>query len=88
MGKKRNVERTHLSVIVAAEQIGVSEATVLAWINTGKLKAINVGAGQVRPRWRIAKADWQAFLDQRSNQQQGHDRPAAKRRPKPRREYV
>jgi hypothetical protein len=42
---------------------GVGESTVLAWIHSGELKAINVGVepGKRRPRWRITAEAVQAF---------------------------
>lgn len=79
--------RTHYTVIIAAELIGVGEATVLGWIASRELKATNVGKGKLRPRWRIAKSDWDEFLDRRSNQLDAA-KPVAKRSRKPAREYV
>ena len=78
---------THLTPKDITEQVGVGIEPVLAWIHSGQLKASNVSNSPNRPRWRIAKTDLQDFLDRRSNQQQGHKTPA-KRRPKPRREFV
>lgn len=42
---------------------GVREHTVLAWIKSGELKAINVGTapGKLKPRWRVTEAALQAF---------------------------
>jgi hypothetical protein len=48
---------------------GFTKQTLLALIASGELKAINIvrrGNSQ-RKQWRIAVADWQAFLDARSN---------------------
>jgi excisionase family DNA binding protein len=45
------------------ERFGVGEHTVLTWIRSGELKAVNVGrapAGK-RPRWRITEAALEAF---------------------------
>lgn len=38
------------------ERMGVTEHTVLAWIHTGELRAVNVGRapGAGKPRWRIS----------------------------------
>jgi hypothetical protein len=42
---------------------GVHEDTVLHWIRTGQLKAINVGQspGAKKPRWRVPQAAVEAF---------------------------
>ena len=44
-----------LSVKELCERYGVNEHTVLGWIKSGELKAINVGRrpGAKKPRWRI-----------------------------------
>jgi predicted site-specific integrase-resolvase len=44
-----------LSVHDLCERYAVSEHTVLHWINSGQLHAVNVGRrqGAKRPRWRI-----------------------------------
>jgi hypothetical protein len=41
----------------------VNEHTVLAWIRSGELKAINVGVapGKKKPRWRVTEAALAAF---------------------------
>lgn len=46
-----------------SERFGVSEHTVLSWINSGELRAINVGrkADARKPRWRITAAALEAF---------------------------
>jgi excisionase family DNA binding protein len=45
------------------ERFGVSEHTVLTWIHTGELRAVNVGrkAGAKKPRWRITQEALEAF---------------------------
>jgi excisionase family DNA binding protein len=52
-----------LSVKDLCERYGVSEHTVLAWINRGELRAINVGRrpGTKKPRWRITAEALAAF---------------------------
>jgi excisionase family DNA binding protein len=42
---------------------GVTDHTVLSWIRTGELRAINVGRrpGAKKPRWRITQAALEAF---------------------------
>lgn len=45
------------------ERYGVTERTVLHWIHTGQIKAINVGVepGKKKPRWRFTAAAVDAF---------------------------
>lgn len=42
---------------------GVTEGTVLGWIRSGQIKALNVGRtpGAKRPRWRITQGAVDAF---------------------------
>jgi len=42
--------------------------TVLAWIRNGQLRAVNVGSGTKRPRWRIDPADVAVFEAARTAQ--------------------
>ena len=50
------------------ERYAVSEATVLAWIASGQLRALNVGRSpnSKKPRWRITQAALDAFEAARS----------------------
>lgn len=59
---------TPLTVRAIAERYGVTEATVLAWIRSGELRAVNVGrrAGAKKPRWRVTAAALEAFEQIRS----------------------
>jgi excisionase family DNA binding protein len=52
-----------LTVHGVAERDGVGEHTVLAWIRTGELRAINCGRrpGSKKPRWRITAEALAAF---------------------------
>jgi excisionase family DNA binding protein len=52
-----------LTVHGVAERYGVGEHTVLAWIRTGELRAINCGRrpGSKKPRWRITAEALAAF---------------------------
>jgi transposase len=52
-----------LSVRDVRERYGVTEHTVLGWINRGELRAINVGRrpGAKKPRWRITPEALEAF---------------------------
>lgn len=44
-------------------RFSVHEQTVLAWIHSGELKAVNVGVapGKKKPRWRITQEALAAF---------------------------
>jgi excisionase family DNA binding protein len=44
--------------------------TVLDWIRSGQLRAVNVGSGRKRPRWRIDPADVTVFEASRTAQPQ------------------
>lgn len=50
------------------ERYGVREHTILHWIKTGQLVALNVGVdpGKKKPRWRISQAALDAFELQRT----------------------
>lgn len=51
------------------ERYGVAQHTVLAWIRSGELKAINVGVSSKRkkPRWRIGDDALEAFEKSRTS---------------------
>ena len=59
-------DKAFLTPVQVAREIGVQGDTVLAWIHSRQLLALDVsrGAGQ-RPRWRISRADLEAFLESR-----------------------
>ncbi|MBX3420530.1 MAG: hypothetical protein KF752_03135 [Pirellulaceae bacterium] len=71
-----------------AKQLRVSCDRVLHWINTGKLKAVNLSEGHERPRWKVSPDDLSCFLKTRSNL--ADISPATERRVtiKPRRQHV
>jgi excisionase family DNA binding protein len=52
-----------LSVRDVCGRYGVSEHTVLRWIHSGELRAVNVGRrpGAKKPRWRITQDALAAF---------------------------
>jgi excisionase family DNA binding protein len=54
-----------MTVQQVAEQLQLSEDSVLSLIRSGRLPASNVGAGAVRPRWRIDPETLAEFLDSR-----------------------
>ena len=52
-----------LTVKELCERYGVGEHTVLSWIRSGELRAINVGRrpGSRKPRWRVTAEAIEAF---------------------------
>lgn len=52
-----------LSVRDVCERYGVSTDTVLGWIRSGELRAVNVSRrpGSRRPRWRVSATALEAF---------------------------
>jgi excisionase family DNA binding protein len=52
-----------LSVRDLCDRYGVTEHTVLVWIRSGELRAVNVGRhpGAKKPRWRITQKALDAF---------------------------
>ena len=52
-----------VTVADLSERYGVGEHTVLSWIRSGELRAINCGrrAGSKKPRWRITAEALAAF---------------------------
>ncbi|MSU78930.1 MAG: DNA-binding protein [Gemmataceae bacterium] len=71
-----------LSVRDICDRYGVSEQTVLGWINRGELRAINVGRrpGAKKPRWRITQEALEAFELSRTA---SPPQPRAQRRKRP-----
>ncbi len=76
---------THRSHTVAeiAKRYGVTAATVLVWIRSGELRAMNVGrrAGAKKPRWRITAAALDAFETIRSASSTPAATPRRRRHP-------
>lgn len=56
----------HYTVSAIATLLSISEEQILAHIKAGRLKAVNVGSGTVKPRWRISQAHLDAFLESRT----------------------
>lgn len=46
-----------------AARLRVKPHKVLVWINSGRLRALNISAGAERPRYRVHEADLEVFLD-------------------------
>jgi excisionase family DNA binding protein len=55
-----------LTVSEAAKLLRVSRDKGLAWVNSGRLRAVNTAGGQGRPSYRIARADLEKFLNGRT----------------------
>ena len=60
------VAPAYLSPPKIAERLGIDQHKVLAWIRAGELRAVNVGDGARRPRYRVAESDLATFLAGRS----------------------
>ena len=58
-----------------ARMLRTSPDKILLAIREGRLKAINLADSESRPRWKIAPADLQRWLDSRANVRQGKDKP-------------
>ena len=71
-----------LSVRDLCERYAVTEHTVLGWIRTGELRAINVGRrlGAKKPRWRVTEEALTAWEQRRTPTP---PLPRAKRRKRP-----
>jgi excisionase family DNA binding protein len=69
-----------LTVRDVMNRFGVTQGTVLGWIRSGELKAVNVGRspGKKKPRWRISSDAIVAFEASRAAAQA----PAPKQRPR------
>jgi len=53
-----------------AEKLGVGHIKVLAWIASGKLKAVNVATTETqRPQYRIMNDEAQRFIESRTTSQ-------------------
>lgn len=64
-----------------AKRLGVAPEKVIGWIRSGKLKAVNVGDGIVRPRYRVSPDALDDFL--RSRDASPAPKPARRRRQDP-----
>ena len=64
-----------------AARLRVSVDKVRSWIASGKLRAVNVGDGLKRPRWRIRESDLAEF--EQSRLSQPPPKPARRRRKDP-----
>lgn len=76
-----------LSPPKAGRLLGCGPDQVLAFIRAGELRASNLSRAG-RPRWKIAPADLQKFLDARSNQKPASQRQRRRAESTSVREYV
>ncbi len=60
-----DTRREFLTPPEVAALLRIRESKILGWVRSGRLPAINVSEGQ-RPRYRIARAALDAFLQQRA----------------------
>ena len=49
-----------------AKRLAVDPCRVRAWIVNGSLRAVNLGDGRLRPRYRVSEADLAVFLAART----------------------
>lgn len=59
---------TLLTVAAVAKRLSLGSDAVLSLIHAGRLKAVNVGLGEHRPRWRISPEAIDEFLYTRTAQ--------------------
>lgn len=71
---------TFYTVPQLAESMGVNERKIRGWIDSGQLKAINVGEGSQKPRYRITQEQLEAFCALRTKAQQPSKPKRRKRR--------
>jgi len=55
-----------LSPPAVARRLAVKPERVIGWIRRGELRALNVGDGKQRPRYRVSEADLLAFEQRRA----------------------
>lgn len=65
----RSVEKQNYTVRDLMELAGVTERVALSWINTKQLRAWTAGLepGRKKPRWRVRREDWEAFVAGRTS---------------------
>ena len=56
-----NADYRFLTPDEAGKILGVDRGQISVWIRAGLLKAINVGNGNIRPRWQISEEDVMNF---------------------------
>jgi excisionase family DNA binding protein len=66
VGEKPMQDDEMLTVEEVAKMLKVHVKTVRNWINSGELKAMDIGRG-----YRVSRSDLQEFIDRRKNRRQG-----------------
>ena len=60
---------TWLTPPAIAEELGIRQSKIAAWIASGELIAVDLSESRGgRPRWRIRRSDLEAFLLRRQSQ--------------------
>ncbi len=62
----RSLPAETFSVREIALSLGISRDKVLRFVHSGDLSALNVGTGEIRPRWRISRESLDSFLNSRT----------------------
>ena len=83
------VDQKYYSVQQARDILNVDDETVLAWIHSGQLAAVNVSRtpNPKRPTWRVAECELGRLLLKRGNAPQQVVAPKQAKRPTPK-QYV
>jgi hypothetical protein len=77
-----NVVRRKLTPPQVAEIFGINPDKVLSWIRAGRLRAVNIGNGNLRPRYVIDPDDIETF-EQANEAVPVADTPPPRRRRRP-----
>ena len=75
----KRVDRTQLTPPEVAKRYGVSADTVRSWIESGQLRATNIGRGKKKPRFRIEPQALEEF-DRKRTAESGPPTPIKRRR--------
>lgn len=83
------VHEQYYSIAQSAEILGVDGETVLAWVHSNQLPAVDISKkpNSKRPTWRIADADLGRFLIARRSKVASNPTPKATK-PKATKRYV
>lgn len=78
------VDQRYYTVQEASETLSVDDETILAWIHSGELIAINITKtpGSKRPTWRIGERELGLVLLARSNARKASCQVKRTRKPK------
>jgi hypothetical protein len=75
-----NVSRRKLTPPQVAEIFGINPDKVLSWIRSGRLRAVNIGNGNQRPRYVIDPDDIETFEQANAAVPTAETRPPRRRR--------